>query len=65
MIQVRATKLGYYGHIRRREGALFTITSEKDFSPRWMERTDGAAVAKPSAPPTVQAQVRTADEEAI
>jgi hypothetical protein len=40
MITVRAIRLGYYGHKRRREGEEFSIRNESDFSPKWMERLD-------------------------
>lgn len=38
-IKVRATTMGYYGHIRRREGDVLKVR-EGDFSSRWMERVD-------------------------
>ena len=39
-LRVRATQLGYYGEIRRREGDVFTIAGASEFSPTWMERVD-------------------------
>jgi len=39
-MQVKATKMGYYNHKRVREGAEFTIKSEKEFSKNWMEKLD-------------------------
>jgi hypothetical protein len=39
-IRVRALQPGYYGHSRRRDGDVFTIRSEAEFSKRWMERVD-------------------------
>jgi hypothetical protein len=36
--KVRAKILGFYGNKRRREGDIFPIAGEKDFSKRWMER---------------------------
>ena len=36
-MRVRATKLGYYGLVRRKEGDVFDIESDKDFSKNWME----------------------------
>lgn len=39
-IKVRATQLGYYDHVRRREGDVFLIAKERDFSDRWMEYVD-------------------------
>jgi hypothetical protein len=40
-MKVRATQLGVYGLKRMREGAVFDIDSEKEFSERWMEKVDG------------------------
>lgn len=53
-MKVKATKLGYYEHKRRREGAEFflipiedkdgnIIPPEKQFSPNWMEIVDAEA----------------------
>lgn len=50
-MKVRATQLGYYNHVRRREGDVFTLVEMKDadgnqisaedqFSQRWMEPVD-------------------------
>jgi hypothetical protein len=40
--RVRVSKgcIGYYGLRRRRSGSVFTLESEKHFSPSWMERVD-------------------------
>lgn len=46
-MQVRALDTGYYEHKRRREGDLFDLRDEKDFSEKWMEAVDGAPVTKP------------------
>lgn len=35
--KVRATSLGFYGHIRRRVGDVFTCERAQDFSSKWME----------------------------
>lgn len=35
--RVRATQMGYYDHIRRREGDVFTIHKMQDYSANWME----------------------------
>jgi hypothetical protein len=42
-IRVRATAMGYYGDARRREGDIFTIANEREFSSRWMERVSPKA----------------------
>jgi hypothetical protein len=38
-IKVRATQMGYYDHVRRREGDVFVVESSQ-FSKKWMERVD-------------------------
>ncbi len=45
-MKVIATKTGYYDHGRKKEGAVFNIKSEKDFSALWMEKFTEEAVAK-------------------
>lgn len=39
-IKVQAIELGYYDHKRRREGDVFVIACEEDFSQRWMRKVD-------------------------
>jgi len=39
-IKVRATRMGYYDHIRRREGDVFIIANKAAFSKMWMEEVD-------------------------
>ena len=39
-LKVRATRMGYYDHIRRRERDVFVLSDEAHFSRRWMERVD-------------------------
>ncbi len=65
-MKVKATALGYYGDIRRKEGDEFvlvtrtvgdkdhrrTLTAEQQFSATWMERLDGPAPTKQQAAPT-------------
>lgn len=36
--RVRATAPGYYDNVRRREGNVFTIQNDREFSSKWMER---------------------------
>jgi hypothetical protein len=38
--KVRATQMGYYNLIRRREGDVFTLETDAHFSAKWMERVD-------------------------
>jgi hypothetical protein len=37
-VRVKKGRIGYYELRRRREGSVFTIGSEKEFSKVWMER---------------------------
>ena len=39
-MKVKALQLGYYDNERRREGDVFEIASETEFSPTWMERVE-------------------------
>jgi len=39
-LKVRATQLGYYEHIRRREGDVFKLVAEAHFTPSWMTYVD-------------------------
>lgn len=34
---VKAKRLGYYDHKRRKEGDVFTLSSKDHFSDKWME----------------------------
>tara|TARA_R100000656_G_C3931733_1_gene124962 strand:+ start:485 stop:934 length:450 start_codon:yes stop_codon:yes gene_type:complete len=40
MIEVQATKLGFYGNRRRRAGDVFTIADEEAFAKSWMTRLE-------------------------
>jgi hypothetical protein len=54
-MKVIATRLGYYNHIRQKEGAVFELNSDKHFSPKWMEKaSDGAAIKKAAKKPVVE-----------
>jgi len=47
-MKVRAIRLGYYNHKRRREGEIFELLDDKSFSNKWMEKLEGATrKAKP------------------
>jgi len=39
-MKVKAYKLGFYDHKRRREGEVFHINSEQEFSFEWMMKYD-------------------------
>ena len=44
------TWVGFYRHLRRRGGDVFTLDSDKDFSPKWMERVaDDAPETRPAS----------------
>lgn len=45
-MKVRATKLGYYGDKRRKEGDTFFLKSEEAFSENWMEKVLKASESK-------------------
>lgn len=53
-MKVRATRLGFYGHSRRKEGQVFHISGEKAFSKEWMEVVD--ANSKPPKPSKKEAK---------
>jgi hypothetical protein len=40
-MRVKAIRLGYYNHKRRREGDIFDLLNEKHFSKHWMEKFSG------------------------
>lgn len=46
MIKVRAKKMLYYGHRRRKEGAVFFIKEESEFSESGMEKLSGVKAVK-------------------
>lgn len=56
-MRVKATQLGYYNHRRQREGVIFDLLKESDFSEIWMERLE----AKPEK---VKAKVKSKKKEA-
>ena len=62
MIEVQATKVGYYGLKRKAEGEIFHIKSEKEFSSRWMmkraEVPHDAHASKKAAPHHAKAKVK-------
>lgn len=77
-MKVRATKLGYYGILRRRPGDVFwlvdfvkkggeVVPPEKQFSANWMELVEDQSVRKPKTPrPEKPESVKpTGDQEVI
>ena len=63
-MKVRAIRLGYYNHKRRREGEIFELLDDKSFSNRWMEKLEGAT---PKAKPKVveEQEAQSPSEEVI
>lgn len=50
-LRVRATAMGYYDHKRYREGDVFELFADADYSHRWMERVASSTpLREPSAP---------------
>lgn len=51
-MKVRAKRMGYYNHLRKREGVIFEV-EPKHFSDKWMERIedDTPLVNEPSDEP--------------
>lgn len=43
---VEAIRLGYYGNKRIREGQMFNIKDETEFSKQWMKKVGGKKEAK-------------------
>jgi hypothetical protein len=39
-MRVKATKLGYYGHVRVKSGSIICLESPEHFSENWMEKLD-------------------------
>jgi hypothetical protein len=48
-VRVKPGRMGYYGLVRRREGAEFEIEKPEDFSEKWMEWVDGPTAVKGAA----------------
>lgn len=47
MIEVVAKQIGYYDNRLIREGQTFAIKSEKEFSHKWMEKTEDVKKSQP------------------
>lgn len=60
-LKVRATRMGYYDHARRREGDVFVVEAG-DFRPTWMEKVDGET---PTQTTTAQQALTQAHVETI
>lgn len=57
-IKVRATRMGYYGEQRRREGDVFRIKTEREFSVNWMEYVDAETREHTTTGPQALAQTQ-------
>ncbi len=60
-MKVKAIRLGYYDNARRKEGNIFHIKSEEEFSKVWMEKVSDK---KPTPTKKVK-EVKTSDTEVI
>ena len=58
-MKVKATRKGYYGKRRIREGQEFLLDSKNDFSGNWMEEMGASKKEKPQ-----KAKASTTKEEA-
>lgn len=56
-IRVQATAKGYYGHRRRKEGDVFEIESEQEFSEKWMRKVGDNVVSSGKVPEEPRAPV--------
>lgn len=53
-MKVVATKLGYYGLVRRKEGDVFEIEDKAHFSEKWMKSLEGGPVKEKLAEKLVE-----------
>lgn len=51
---VKAKRLGYYDHKRRKEGDVFSLDSKDDFSEKWMEPADADEIQEEEKPVEVK-----------
>ncbi len=47
---VKATRLGFFGHKRIKEGQFFHLKDESQFSKIWMEKVEEETQKKPKKP---------------
>jgi hypothetical protein len=76
-MRVKATRIGYYGHRRRREGEVFdlaprkilkdgkevVLSPEQQFSNSWMEKVTKLAKGKAKAEPEFVEEETEADND--
>ncbi len=53
-VRVKVDEAGYFDLRFRKEGEVFDIPSEKQFSKRWMEKVEPAKPVEPPAAPKVE-----------
>lgn len=61
-MKVRAKRMGYYNHLRRREGVIFEV-DPKCFSDMWMEQIESEVVVNESSDETPRRVGRPRKEE--
>lgn len=59
---VKATRLGYYENKRRREGEVFPLKAEIDFSARWMKKVSSEEDAERDA--KIESELKAAKDKA-
>ncbi len=62
-MRVEATQLGYYNHVRRREGVIFSLKDPKHFSSVWMKDLDGVLAKGKAKGAKAPAVVEEQDED--
>jgi len=63
-VKVKSGRTGYFGLKRRREGEIFDIETEREFSDKWMEPVDWTPGEKVKAKPVEKApQVKVKAEK--
>ena len=64
-MKVRAIRLGYYNHRRRRENEVFELLDEKAFSNKWMVRIEKVSQKPVPEPPIANAPMGQASSEEV
>ncbi len=64
-MKVRALRLGYYNHRRRREGEVFELLSDKSYSDKWMEKIEGETPRSKPKKSLRTEEAQTSSEEVI
>ena len=62
-ILVEAIRLGYYGNKRVREGQMFYVASEKEFSATWMKEISQEGAKKVEPKKQVKKDIVSFDDE--